>query len=107
MAEAKKTPAQMAAETVVETPAVVEEVKAVPEKKAEKPKRPRVQIIIPEDPLNPGNKQWWCCINGQEYYVQRGVPVEVSAGVAELYNNTVKREQENRTKVKVTQFGQG
>lgn len=103
MAEAKKTPAQMAAEGEIKTEVpgiVVEEIK-------EEVKPKRVKIMIPEDVLNPGNKQWWCCINGQQYYVQRGKTVEVDDAVADLYHTTVQREQENRGKIKVTAIGQG
>jgi len=98
MAEAKATAAAVAAETKVEAPAVEKE----PVKKA-KDKKARVKIFIPVDQLNPDNT-WFCSINGQDYYVKRGEEVEVDWGVAEMYRITQTREQQNRTKIKVSQL---
>ncbi|MFD1776654.1 hypothetical protein [Paenibacillus rhizophilus] len=52
---------------------------------------PKVSIIIPDDPQNPGDKVVPIGFNGVVYTVPRGVQVEVPQAIAEIYQDSYTR----------------
>lgn len=47
----------------------------------------RVTITIPMDPLNK-QKTVWVCLNGVEWYLAVGKPIEVPKSIAEVWNES-------------------
>ena len=63
------------------------------EKKVSDPWKEKVTINIPMSEQE--QDDWFCCINGKTFLVQRGVPVIVPRCVKEVYDNQVRMNQES------------
>lgn len=51
----------------------------------------KVEITIPDDPLNPGDKVVPIGFNGVVYTVPRGIPTEVPIAIAEIWRDSYNR----------------
>lgn len=54
----------------------------------------KVEITIPDDPQNPGDKVVPIGIGGIVYTVPRGIPTEVPEAIAEIWRDSYKRTRE-------------
>lgn len=54
----------------------------------------KVEITIPDDPLNPGDKVVPIGFNGVVYTVPRGIPTKVPVAIAEIWRDSYNRTRE-------------
>ena len=78
----------------------VEEVAAVEAETIEKPKKAKKddinQLVEIEIPISQEQQDdWFCCVNGRTFQVQRGERVQVPKWVKEVYDNEQRMEKES------------
>ena len=78
----------------------VEEVAAVEAETIEKPKKAKKddinQLVEIEIPITQEQQDdWFCCVNGRTFQVQRGERVQVPKWVKEVYDNEQRMEKES------------
>lgn len=59
----------------------------------------KVPLIIPDDPLNPGDKVVPIGFNGIVYTVPRGVQVDVPEAIAQIYQDSYTRTREANQRI--------
>jgi len=78
----------------------VEEVAAVEAETIEKPKKAKKddinELVEIEIPISQEQQDdWFCCVNGRTFQVQRGERVQVPKWVKEVYDNEQRMEKES------------
>lgn len=74
-------------ELQLEREAAMSEMNAAQQLKA----MPKVSLIIPDDPLNPGDKVVPIGFNGVVYTIPRGIQVDVPKAIADIWNDSYNR----------------
>lgn len=59
----------------------------------------KVEITIPDDPQNPGDKVVFIGMNGVGYTVPRGIPTEVPVAIAEIWRDSYNRTRDANQRI--------
>ena len=74
----------------------METVETPVETAVEKPKNDPNEIVTIEIPISQEKQDdWFCCVNGRTFQVQRGETVKVPKWVKEVYDNEQRMEKES------------